>query len=251
MDGCRVRRSCWRRPLDAQAGHRQRPRSDSPGGRAGLIDCRHATNPRRIGALAPPNILLTPRATATWRVRSRLPGSRARRAERDVEVEPARRARRRPKLLRFARGPRSRADAPSWRHGRGQQVFPLLPLRSQGPGVRAPRLPDGTAWPTVKPLDLMRWLVRLVTPPGGTVLDPFAGTGTTGQAADLEASGPSSSNATRPPWNSSRSACPRPSSPDCSPEHHPAPPRPVTGRASTEPGTGQHDKPNPDPRRLC
>lgn len=37
--------------------------------------------------------------------------------------------------------------------------------------------------PTVKPVDLMRWLVRLVTPPGGVVLDPFAGTGTTGEAA--------------------------------------------------------------------
>lgn len=32
----------------------------------------------------------------------------------------------------------------------------------------------------------MRWLVRLVTPPGGTVLDPFAGSGTTGCAAVLE-----------------------------------------------------------------
>ena len=32
----------------------------------------------------------------------------------------------------------------------------------------------------------MRWLVRLVTPPGGVVLDPFAGTGTTGAAAWLE-----------------------------------------------------------------
>jgi site-specific DNA-methyltransferase (adenine-specific) len=40
--------------------------------------------------------------------------------------------------------------------------------------------------PTVKPLDLMRWLVRLVTPPGGTVLDPFAGSGTTLAAAVLE-----------------------------------------------------------------
>jgi len=40
--------------------------------------------------------------------------------------------------------------------------------------------------PTVKPVDLMRWLVRLVTPPGGTVLDPFAGTGTTGAAAMIE-----------------------------------------------------------------
>lgn len=41
----------------------------------------------------------------------------------------------------------------------------------------------GSKHPTVKPVDLMRWLCRLVTPPGGLVLDPFAGTGTTGLAA--------------------------------------------------------------------
>jgi site-specific DNA-methyltransferase (adenine-specific) len=40
--------------------------------------------------------------------------------------------------------------------------------------------------PTVKPVALMRHLVRLVTPPGGTVLDPFAGSGTTLVAAVLE-----------------------------------------------------------------
>ena len=38
--------------------------------------------------------------------------------------------------------------------------------------------------PTVKPLALMNWLVKLITPPGGTVLDPFAGTGSTLLAAD-------------------------------------------------------------------
>lgn len=37
--------------------------------------------------------------------------------------------------------------------------------------------------PTVKPIELMRWLVRLVTPAGGLVLDPFGGSGTTGKAA--------------------------------------------------------------------
>ena len=37
--------------------------------------------------------------------------------------------------------------------------------------------------PTVKPVKLMQWLVRLVTPPGGTCLDPFMGSGTTGVAA--------------------------------------------------------------------
>jgi DNA modification methylase len=40
--------------------------------------------------------------------------------------------------------------------------------------------------PTVKPLALMRWLVRLVTPPGGVVLDPFTGSGTTGMACAAE-----------------------------------------------------------------
>lgn len=42
------------------------------------------------------------------------------------------------------------------------------------------------AHPTVKPLELMRWLVRLVTPPGGVVLDPFLGSGTTAEAARAE-----------------------------------------------------------------
>lgn len=40
--------------------------------------------------------------------------------------------------------------------------------------------------PTVKPTALMQWLVRLVTPPGGLVLDPFTGSGSTGKAAMLE-----------------------------------------------------------------
>lgn len=44
----------------------------------------------------------------------------------------------------------------------------------------------GSKHPTVKPIDLMRWLVRLVTPPGGTVLDPFAGSGSTGMACLAE-----------------------------------------------------------------
>jgi site-specific DNA-methyltransferase (adenine-specific) len=45
---------------------------------------------------------------------------------------------------------------------------------------------DGVAHPTVKPLDLMRYLVRLVCPPGGVVLEPFAGSGTTAEACIVE-----------------------------------------------------------------
>lgn len=43
--------------------------------------------------------------------------------------------------------------------------------------------------PTVKPTDLMRYLCRLVTPPGGVILDPFAGSGSTGRGALLEGFG--------------------------------------------------------------
>lgn len=45
---------------------------------------------------------------------------------------------------------------------------------------------NGNHHPTVKPTDLMRYLCRLVTPAGGTVLDPFMGSGSTGKAAVLE-----------------------------------------------------------------
>lgn len=44
----------------------------------------------------------------------------------------------------------------------------------------------GSGHPTVKPLDLMQWLARMLCPPGGTILDPFAGTGTTAEAAFRE-----------------------------------------------------------------
>jgi 16S rRNA G966 N2-methylase RsmD len=46
--------------------------------------------------------------------------------------------------------------------------------------------PVANVHPTVKPIDVMRWIVRLVTPHGGLVLDPFAGSGSTGAAAVLE-----------------------------------------------------------------
>jgi DNA modification methylase len=48
---------------------------------------------------------------------------------------------------------------------------------------------DGNHHPTVKPTSLMRYLCRLVTTPGGVVLDPFAGSGSTGKAAMLEGFG--------------------------------------------------------------
>jgi DNA modification methylase len=55
-------------------------------------------------------------------------------------------------------------------------------------GRETPSVPTARAnvHPTVKPIDLMRHLVRLVTPNGGTVLDPFLGSGTTALAASEE-----------------------------------------------------------------
>lgn len=49
-----------------------------------------------------------------------------------------------------------------------------------------PVSPTRNFHPTVKPVELMRWLIRLVTPPGGTMLDPFLGSGTTLLAAIAE-----------------------------------------------------------------
>jgi hypothetical protein len=42
---------------------------------------------------------------------------------------------------------------------------------------------EGNNHPTVKPTALMQWLCRLITPPGGVILDPFMGSGSTGKAA--------------------------------------------------------------------
>lgn len=56
---------------------------------------------------------------------------------------------------------------------------------AKAPARERPKV-DGTAHPTVKPLTLMRWLCRLVTPPNGVILEPFAGSGTTVEAALLE-----------------------------------------------------------------
>jgi site-specific DNA-methyltransferase (adenine-specific) len=68
-------------------------------------------------------------------------------------------------------------------------VEPDLPIRYVAKAPASERaLPNGkrNTHPTQKPIALMRYLVRLVTPPGGTVLDPFYGSGTTGCAARLE-----------------------------------------------------------------
>jgi site-specific DNA-methyltransferase (adenine-specific) len=70
--------------------------------------------------------------------------------------------------------------------GGASRFFPVFRYQAKAGTAERPRLADGTSWPTVKPLPLIRWLVRLVTPPGGLVLDPYAGTGPTGEACIVE-----------------------------------------------------------------
>lgn len=69
--------------------------------------------------------------------------------------------------------------------GGASRFFPTFRYEAKAPTSERPEV-DGVLHPTVKPLDLMRWLVRLVTPPGGLVLDPFAGSGTTAEACVVE-----------------------------------------------------------------
>jgi site-specific DNA-methyltransferase (adenine-specific) len=70
--------------------------------------------------------------------------------------------------------------------GGASRFFPVFRYEAKAAAHERPRSADGNAHPTVKPVPLKRWLARLVTPPGGLVLDPFAGSGTTGEACIVE-----------------------------------------------------------------
>lgn len=73
--------------------------------------------------------------------------------------------------------------------GGASRFFPTFRYEPKADTAERPVTVDGLRHPTVKPLDLMRWLVRLATPPGGTVLEPFAGSGTTVEACISEGFG--------------------------------------------------------------
>ncbi|AXH68079.1 DNA methylase [Mycobacterium phage Target] len=74
--------------------------------------------------------------------------------------------------------------------GGGSRFFPVFKYQAKAPARERPSYvnEDGAkvAHSTVKPLTLMRWLARLVCPPGGVILDPFAGSGTTVEACLVE-----------------------------------------------------------------
>ena len=69
--------------------------------------------------------------------------------------------------------------------GGPSRFFPVFRYEAKASADERPSV-GGVSHPTVKPVALMRWMVRLVTPYGGMVLDPFAGSGTTLEAAVAE-----------------------------------------------------------------
>lgn len=69
--------------------------------------------------------------------------------------------------------------------GGASRFFPIFRYEAKAGSDERPRV-NGVAHPTVKPLALIRWCARLITPPGGTVLDLFGGSGTTAEACVIE-----------------------------------------------------------------
>ena len=95
-------------------------------------------------------------------------------------------------IVRFKKAQRSEREE-GLDHLEAKKGFEAVDRKEGSAGVQNPRAGAGRTageiknfHPTVKPLDLMRWMVRLVTPQNGTVLDPFLGSGTTAAAAMLE-----------------------------------------------------------------
>jgi site-specific DNA-methyltransferase (adenine-specific) len=72
-------------------------------------------------------------------------------------------------------------DRPSQLNSGGVGRKTSVEKRLEANGENAPTMKNNH--PTVKPTDLMRYLINLVTPPNGTILDPFMGSGSTGKAA--------------------------------------------------------------------
>jgi site-specific DNA-methyltransferase (adenine-specific) len=172
VDGCRV--------PGAEDGSRNRPPS-RPGStttyaqdewtRTTIVERRDTTGLGRW----PPNVILGPEAAAEMDQQSASTHSAgaARAARR--EAGPA-------GMWDLAGGDGHRfGDS-----GGVSRFFPVFRYQAKAPARERPRLDDGTSWPTVKPVDLMAWLVRLVTPRGGTVLDPFGGSGATAEACLAE-----------------------------------------------------------------
>ena len=77
------------------------------------------------------------------------------------------------------------AMATAVQQGAPDHVWPVFRYQPKAPTSERPKV-GGVQHVTVKPLELMRYLIRLVVKPGSLILEPFAGSGTTLQAAAME-----------------------------------------------------------------
>ena len=176
IDACRVGMS------DADREAAKVPMGDwSRSGTTGATDSRNGATfePAPAGRF-PANVLLDEHAAKEMDKQSGVSVSRANTSSDNRGAEGSH---------IFASASLGRRD-PSNSHndsGGASRFFPVFKYQAKAPKKERPVIEreDGTKiqHPTVKPLTLLEWLVTLITPPGGVVLDPFAGSGTTLQAA--------------------------------------------------------------------
>lgn len=105
--------------------------------------------------------------------------------EQSGELRPGERPANRADIGYHGNGQGTRGSRVVLDKGGASRFFPVFRYQAKAGKRERPEV-NGVKHPTVKPVELMRWLVRLVTPPGGLVLDPFAGSGATLEAALLE-----------------------------------------------------------------
>lgn len=166
IDGCRVPGKPWARPasnaIDGVYGDyaNDRPRENTTGG-------RHPANLILDGS--PEVVAMFPTSAGA---RAPVNGTEASEVTKDVYND-------RERVPGAFHG--DTGSAARFFHHFPPDTEPLIYHRKAGREDRA-----GSKHPTVKPISLMRYLIRHITPPGGIVLDPFAGSGTTAEAARLE-----------------------------------------------------------------
>jgi site-specific DNA-methyltransferase (adenine-specific) len=182
IDACRVPVSS--RPL--RIWHDRNTPGKSTYGKNGPSGGSHAAGLRDQGRW-PPNVLLSHSPACTYNCADGCPV-----AELDVQSGTLRSGanptRRKADVFRDTYGPYAGHVGRPLRgtdSGGATRFFPAFRWQAKASRGERPRI-DGHGHPTVKPLELVCWLVRLVTPPGGLVLDPFLGSGTTAEAARLE-----------------------------------------------------------------
>lgn len=153
IDGCRIEAMDERKPVSGFKNKSLLNRTSMPNDRPYM----GALDPEASGAVQP-------HSGGRWPANVLLDESQAERLG---------------KPRRFFEIPRDFDCCDTGNHGQNFRYESKAP-KSERPSI------SGITHPTVKPLSLMRWLVRLVTPERGVVLDPFAGSGTTLEAAVLE-----------------------------------------------------------------